>query len=75
MTRDRIRASMMHVANDEDRRTYRRWMRTFVLVYGTLIVVAIGSAMLRAQHRVDEAGIKNIEGTIPVAARGKGFDR
>lgn len=38
----------LHFASDEDRTTYRKSMRALAGIYGTIIVLAIGGASLRA---------------------------
>jgi len=49
-----MRDSTTFFVSDEDRRSYRRWMRTVVIVYGGILLVALGSTMLRSHQRADE---------------------
>jgi hypothetical protein len=49
----------MRFANEDDRRSYRKAMRTLALVYGTLMVLAIATATWRVEQRTREAAAKS----------------
>jgi hypothetical protein len=58
MPRHPMRDPIVFVASDEDRRIYRRGMRWIALVYGTILVVAVGLTMWRSHHRAEEMAAK-----------------
>ena len=57
----------LRFVSDEERQTYRKWIRNLALGYGTIIVFAIGLTALRVEQRVNDASAKALTGTVLVS--------
>lgn len=63
----------LHFSSNEDRETYRKWMRTLACVYGAIIVLAIGGVSLRGNPTSNVAAATTTN-ALDVARLGE-FDR
>jgi hypothetical protein len=59
------------LVSDEDRQTYRKWMRSLVFVYGSIVVLVFGAASFRTHQNFEtvKAAAK------PLSVASQQFDR